>query len=165
MPVCNSTIPKTHPKDPAYGGETQPLDPTEHTQTTLPTTHFSFSASAALTPGNRDPQGLGHLTVLLDPSRCPARSTWPPRTEGTDPAPVPLPAPRRKRRQLPPCARGAPCPAPKTRRRVSGKTRGTKQPPEPCRKMREAVCLPVGDTTLLRSPAGAAMPSALLLLR
>jgi len=44
------------------------------------------------------------------------------------------------------------------------KGRGGKQPPEPCRKMREAVCLPAGDTTLRCSAAAAAMPTARLLL-
>lgn len=77
------------------------------------------------------------------------------------------PRPPRPAAPLPQHRRGRPCPlhllpgAP--RPHGQRERREGKQAPEPCRKMREAVCLPAGDTTLRCSAACAAMLSALLL--
>lgn len=109
--------------------------------------HGSAAHRRLLLPGLRraEPRGQGHLKPLPQAWR--------------------LPRPLRSAAPLPQHRRADPARSPE--RPVptgSGKRREGKQAPEPCRKMREAVCLPAGDTTLRCSAAGAAIPSTLLLL-
>lgn len=187
--VRTGTVPKPHTADPPQprgGPNAGPSPRTPSFFFFLLTEAPTGRPSPRCPRGRAEPQGRGHLTRLLlafQPRRACRLRRWPrpadPLTKrraaterpgcrqgpaAQEEAAAATPAPRSEGGL--PRPRRTPSPKPRPRRRVAGERRecrGEKQPPEPCRKMREAVCLPAGNTTLLCKAAGAAIPSTLTL--